>query len=113
MATRASRIQRRNSLASLDSQGVPIFGTVIQTTRTPAATPQKEARREEARRKQYPTLAEHVAYLEKIGHDPIMIPGNPRRRQLLHEWIENVRPSTPQEYHQLEGWKKELNDVWS
>lgn len=113
MATRASRIQRRSSSASLDQNGIPIFGTVTQNLPTRAATPKREERREETKRREYPTLSEHVAYLEKIGHNPIMIPGNPRRVQLLEEWIAAARPTSPQEYHQLEGWKKELQNVWS
>lgn len=102
--SRVSRIALKSSTASLDEDGKPVFGTVRSTKKTPT---KKEERRETAKR-EYPTLEQHVAYLQLLGYDPIWVPGTPEYIKTVTDWIEKSRPYTMSENRQVEHWRKEL-----
>lgn len=105
MAKRPSRAIGKTLRPSLDSQGVPVFGSLERQT-MPQTTKQRQ--REERKVRAVPTLAEHAAFLKSIGHQAYLIPGTPERIELLRRWIASAKPIEAQDHRQLERWQKEL-----
>jgi hypothetical protein len=105
MAKRLSRVIGKNLNPSLDSNGVPQFGSLERPARTPT---KREERRETTRTRTIPSLAEHAEFLRSVGHQNYLIPGTLERIDMLQRWIATAHPIEAQDHRQLERWQKEL-----
>lgn len=102
---KTSRITRKTSTVSFDEHGLPVFGSVQNTVVAPLVS--RAEKREKPQRKTT-SMAEHTAYLRKLGYAPIMIPGTPERKALLEQFIADFHGYEPAHYRQLESWQREL-----
>lgn len=104
MARRPSRVIGKTLIPSLDDSGRPSFGT-LERAKTPT---RQEERKSEVKTRIVPTREEHIAYLKLIGHNPMLIPGEPDFIRVVTEWETNYRPYGHAENQQLERYRKEL-----
>lgn len=102
---RPSRMIGKNWQPSLDSSGVPQFGTL----KPPPPTMSVPKPIGDGKPKRIATLAEHAAYLKLLGYPEWLIPGTPARLDKLQSFLDESRPIEPQDYRQRDRWQEEIN----